>query len=98
MPVLRVEYTPRLRKDVKRLRKKSFDMAPLRDVIGLIERNDVDSLEELRRRRRMHALKGVWAGVNECHIANLGDWLLVWQTANGVAVLLRTGTHQEVFR
>ena len=98
MPVLSVEYTSRFRKDVKRLRKKSFDTGPLRDGIKLIERNDVDSLEELRRRHWMHALKGVWAGANECHIANLGDWLLVWQTANGVAVLLRTGTHQEVFR
>lgn len=95
---MRVEYTSRFRKDVKRLRKKSFAMGPLRDVIKLIERNDADSLEELRRRHRMHALKGVWAGANECHIANLEDSLLVWQTANGVAVLLRTGTHQEIFR
>lgn len=46
----------------------------------------------------MHDLKGKWAGAKECHIANFGDWLLVWQVSGDIAVFLRTGTHEEIFR
>ena len=45
----------------------------------------------------MHTLKGAWRGSNECHVANAGDWLLVWRVHGGVAFLQRTGTHDEIF-
>lgn len=96
--MLVLEYTPRFQKDVKRLKKKRVNLAELRQVIRLIEADDQASREELRRRHRMHQLRGSWDGAQECHVANMGDWLLVWQVANGMAVLLRTGTHDEIFR
>lgn len=46
----------------------------------------------------MHALKGAWAGSSECHVANAGDWLVIWKTGNGLAVIQRTGTHDELFK
>ncbi|WRS29229.1 type II toxin-antitoxin system YafQ family toxin [Actinomycetaceae bacterium MB13-C1-2] len=96
--MLLLEYTSRFEKDVKRLAKKRANLAELRNVIRLIEVDSEESLSELRRHHRMHQLKGAWADANECHIANAGDWLLVWQVDGGVAVLLRTGTHQDIFK
>lgn len=92
------DYTPRFRKDVEKLKRKKIDTMPLRAVIELVLENTAASLEELRRRHNMHALKGNWAGSNECHVANAGDWLLIWSTGNGVAVFERTGSHDSLFR
>ena len=46
----------------------------------------------------MHTLTGKWTGSNECHIANAGDWLVIWKTGNGLAAFQRTGSHDELFR
>ncbi len=46
----------------------------------------------------MHTLKGMWAGNYECHVANAGDWLVIWKVGNGLAVFDRTGSHDELFR
>jgi mRNA interferase YafQ len=46
----------------------------------------------------MHRLKGEWAESYECHVANIGDWLVVWLETDGLAVFLRTGTHDEIFK
>lgn len=96
--MLRPEYTTRFEKDVKRLKKKHADVGLLKEVIRLVVRNDEESLAELRRRHRVHELKDNWAGAKECHVANLGDWLCVWQVSDDLAIFLRTGTHGEIFR
>ena len=46
----------------------------------------------------MHTLRGEWAGSSECHVCNAGDWLLIWRTFGNVALMQRTGTHDELFR
>ncbi len=46
----------------------------------------------------MHKLQGVWKNSLECHVANVGDWLLVWSVKGDRAYLQRTGTHDEIFR
>jgi mRNA interferase YafQ len=46
----------------------------------------------------MHRLNGKWAGSLECHVANIGDWLVVWQENENIAIFLRTGTHDEIFK
>lgn len=45
----------------------------------------------------MHVLKGKWDDCFECHVANFGDWLLIWVADDERAVFLRTGTHDELF-
>lgn len=95
---LTAKFTPAFTRDLKRLDRRHVDDAPLREVIALILDNTSESLETLRRRHRMHTLSGVWAGSNECHVANAGDWLLIWMTGGGLAVLQRTGTHDELLR
>ncbi|MDP9831750.1 MULTISPECIES: type II toxin-antitoxin system YafQ family toxin [Trueperella] len=92
------DYTKSFQKDVKLLKRRHTDMQPLRQVIELVLENSRESIEGLKRRHNMHVLKGKWRGANECHVANAGDWLLIWKTGNGLAVFQRTGTHDQIFR
>ena len=96
MARLIIKLTSRFERDVKSMARRR-DTAALHDVIDLIAQNDLASREELVRRHRMHRLSGRWSGSNECHVCNVGDWLLVWAVRDGVAVLQRTGTHGQIF-
>ena len=37
-------------------------------------------------------------GRYECHVANAGDWLVIWSSNDSVAFFERTGSHDELFR
>lgn len=95
---LQPDFTPAFARDVKRLSKRRVSLDPLEEVIELVCQNDGNALEELRRRHRMHTLGGSWRGSRECHVANAGDWLVIWRSNDAVAVFQRTGCHDELFR
>lgn len=95
---LAAEYSSVFQRDIKRLKKKHVDLAPLRDVMSLVLENTPEARQVLRQRHRMHTLKGEWLGSQECHIANAGDWLLIWRSDHEVAYFQRTGTHDQLFR
>ena len=95
---LEPDYTPAFSRDVKRLDKRHIDFTPLEEVIELVCSNDPNSLEVLKQRHNMHTLRGNWLGSNECHVANAGDWLLIWRSNEVAAVFQRTGSHDELFR
>jgi len=42
-----------------------------------------------------HMPTGDWKGVWECHIEP--DWLLIYEITDREVILLRTGTHSELF-
>lgn len=44
---------------------------------------------------RDHALIGEWKGYRECHIRP--DWLLIYQKKDKDLILVRTGSHSELF-
>lgn len=46
----------------------------------------------------MHTLKGNWLGSHECHVANAGDWLLIWRANETVVAFQRTGSNVDLFR
>jgi len=46
----------------------------------------------------MHTLSGNWRVRYECHVANAGDWLVIWSSNDSVAFFERTGSHDELFR
>lgn len=71
--MLKPNYTPRFKKDVKRLEKKHVDLNPLKEVMQLILDDTPKAKTELQRRHNMHVLKGDWRGSLECHVANAGD-------------------------
>lgn len=95
--MLRPNYTPRFEKDVKKLRRKHMSLNPLREVMQLILEDSPQAQSELKRRHGMHSLKGEWHGSLECHIANTGDWLLIWATTKEEAFFQRTGSHDDLF-
>lgn len=95
---LKAQFSPTFQRDLKILDKKHVDDAPLAEVIDLIIENSPESLAELHRRHRMHSLTGEWAGSSECHVCNAGDWLLIWRTFDDIALMQRTGKHDDLFR
>lgn len=42
-----------------------------------------------------HRLRGEWKGVWECHIEP--DWLLIYDVTDKEVLLIRTGTHADLF-
>ena len=96
--MLRVAYTAKFQRDVKRLKKRHANLVQLEELINLVAKNTPEALDELRRRHNMHDLKGEWAGSRECHVANAGDWLVIWREEDTFATFQRTGSHDELFR
>lgn len=95
--MLRPNFTPRFNRDVKRLSKKHVDLAPLNTVMELIVEDTKTSNKALLQRHNKHLLRGEWEGSYECHIANAGDWLLIWMQTEDRAVFERTGAHDDLF-
>lgn len=59
--MLRVAYTARFQREVKRLKKKQVDLDQLKNLIDLVAQNTPEALEELRRRHN-----GVRAQLSAC--------------------------------
>lgn len=92
------DFTPRFKRDYKRLAKRGADLRALHELFSLICENTLEARQELLRHHNMHRLSGAWAGSNECHVCNAGDWLLVWAVKDSLAIFQRTGTHEEIIR
>jgi mRNA interferase YafQ len=43
-----------------------------------------------------HPLKGPWESYRGCHVQ--GDWVLIYQVNQHEVVLVRTGTHADLFK
>lgn len=95
---LTAQFTSQFKRDAKRLQKKHVDLEPLYELVDLVILNTPEAISELKQHHNMHSLKGQWSGSKECHIANAGDWLVVWREGSDMAVFQRTGSHEEIFR
>ena len=98
MAKLELAFASTYKRDVKTLDKNHIDTTPLDEVQQLILDNTRASQKILKQRHKMHKLKGKWKGSNECHVCNVGDWLLVWTVRDNVALMQRTGKHDDIFR
>lgn len=78
------------KRDFKRVIKQGKDPQELADVVTLLM--DEDSLPE---RLKDHPLKGNHDGYRELHIKP--DWLLIYKKEDETLVLVRTGSHTELF-
>jgi mRNA interferase YafQ len=82
--------TKAFERDLKRLRKRQFDLELLWNLI-----------ENLRLGRRLdehhrdHALSGDWKGYRDCHVQS--DWVLIYSIDSEAVYLTRTGTHSDLF-
>ncbi|EEJ54578.1 type II toxin-antitoxin system YafQ family toxin [Mobiluncus mulieris] len=95
---LPAKYTPAFSRDLKKkATKHQWNLQELEAVIDLIIENTRESLDILKHRHNMHKLLGEWDGSNEYHVANAGDWLVIWKTVDGIAYFQHTGSHDELF-
>ena len=96
---LSAEFSTVFSRDLKKkAKRRNWNLEELRRLIDLVLENTSESQEILKRRHNMHRLSGSWAGRSECHVANSGDWLVIWSSNDEVAFFERTGSHDELFR
>jgi mRNA interferase YafQ len=86
----KISRTNRFKKDIKKMKKrgKSFDV--FKQVIQQLAQGE--SLDE---KFRDHKLIGNYVGTRECHIEP--DWLLIYEDHDDKLILIRTGTHSDLF-
>ena len=87
---MRLLTTTRFDRDLRRASKRGRDLGKLWAVVErLLSRQPLDP------RNRPHRLSGDWSVYWECHVES--DWLLVWGKEEDALVLVRTGTHDDLF-
>lgn len=86
-----VKPTVRFQKDLKRAKKRGYDISLLADIIKKLANG-----EKLPTKNKDHALTGNFAGKRECHITP--DWLLIYEIYDNRLILFlsRTGTHSDL--
>ena len=87
--MLEVRATSRFKKDLKK-RSGQKDIGKLGAVIDLLQAE-----KPLPERNRDHALTGKYRGHRECHLSP--DWLLIYKIDGRFLVLVRTGSHSDLF-
>ena len=88
--MLRPVASTAFKRDAKRAKKRSRDMAKLKRLVALLCAG-----EPLPARHRDHPLKGDWRGFRDAHIEP--DWLLIYCVEDEELQLARTGTHADLF-
>jgi len=82
--------TSQFKKDVKLMKKRGKKFEKFKQVIeNLVMEIPLDE------RYRDHALIGQYKGTRECHIEP--DWLLIYETTESEIILIRTGSHADLF-
>jgi mRNA interferase YafQ len=78
-------------KDVKRLKKRKFDLSLLDKVIS-----DLSDDLPIDPNHKDHPLKGGYTGWRDCHVKD--DWVLVYKKERNKLLLLlsRTGAHSDI--
>ena len=81
---LTADFAKAFSRDLKKnAKRRNWNLTELEKVIDLVVEN---------------TLSGNWRGRYECHVANAGDWLVIWSSNDSVAFFERTGSHDELFR
>lgn len=91
MPFL---YAPvpktQFKKDVKLAKRRGKNLAKLDELLQLLCAG-----LPLPAKNREHTLSGDWSGYRECHIEP--DWLLIYVVVENDLILVRTGSHADLF-
>jgi len=86
-----LQRTTQFKRDVKLVQKWGKSFAIFKQII-----EDLLQGRELSPKYRDHPLLGQYKGTRECHIEP--DWLLIYETAPDELILVRTGTHADLFK
>jgi len=85
-----IRRTTQFKKDFKRIKKSGKNILKLQEVVDKLFHDKI-----LESKYRDHVLTGNYHGYKECHIES--DWLLIYQSSTTELVLVRTGSHAELF-
>jgi mRNA interferase YafQ len=86
----RVAQQAQFRVDLRRQKRRGKDIEDLIAVVELLAQDGV-----LPAGFRPHQLEGEWKGAWECHIEP--DWLLICHITVTEVLLIRTGSHSDLF-
>lgn len=89
--MLKIIFTKKFLKESEKAAKRGKNIAFLTEIITLLEKG-----KPLLSKHRNHKLKGNYEGCWECHIEP--DWLLIYEKTATELILLRTGTHADLFK
>lgn len=85
------QVTRQFEKDIKRMESRGLEMLKLSVIISALAK-----AQPLEARHKDHPLKGDYVNTRECHIEP--DWLLIYRADDETLLLLRTGTHSDLFK
>ena len=87
----KIQYTSRMKRDVRLMKKRGKDISKLIDVL-----NSLASGEAVPPHLKDHQLSGKFRKFRECHIEP--DWLLIYQIYEDTLILsaTATGTHADL--
>jgi mRNA interferase YafQ len=82
--------TTAFERDLRRVKKQGKNLDKLEFVVDLLQ-----AQEQLPIRCHPHSLHGNWIGHWDCHLEP--DWLLIYKMTETELILIRTGSHSELF-
>jgi len=90
--MLEIEFTNKMKRDVKLIKKRGKDITKLTSVLDLLANST-----PMPKQYRDHQLSGNLKDFRECHIEP--DWLLIYQIFKDKLILSAsgTGTHSDLF-
>lgn len=86
-----VQRTSQFRKDIRRMEKRGKSFIEFKEVVKLLIGG-----QALDIKYHDHTLIGQYAGTRECHVEP--DWLLIYESTENEVVLIRTGSHSDLFK
>jgi mRNA interferase YafQ len=87
---MEIKITKKFSKDRQRQQKRGKDLKKLKSLVL-----DILGKKNLSPLRKDHKLKGEYVNYRECHVEP--DWLLIYKKTETALVLVRTGTHADLF-
>lgn len=86
-----IRRTAQFKKDIKRLAKRHKDFSVFKTILIVLL-----SGKALDPQYHDHQLVGEFTGYRECHLEP--DWLLIYEATPDFVILIRTGTHSDLFK
>lgn len=86
----RITQRRQFRNDLRRMKRRGYDIEELVATVELLAEAGT-----LPAGYRPHQLTGEWKGIWECHLE--ADWLLIYEVSAREVLLIRTGSHADLF-
>jgi len=90
--MLEIEFTNKMKRDAKLMKKRGKDMSKLTNILNLLASRAI-----MPEHNKDHQLSGDMKDFRECHIEP--NWLLIYQIFENKLILSAsgTGTHSDLF-